>query len=124
MVALRLAVTAVQPGRERGPQAALLEGGCASGLVLVPLHVQGQVVRAGEAAAAGQALEGLGSGVLAVVSGELIRAGKAPVAAIPAAPVGLLTWDERKQEPVTHKEGLTAAHPASPGGGLGGCCVH
>lgn len=61
--------------------------------------------------------------MLAVVSGKLIRAGKAPVAAIPAAPVGLLTWDEGKQEPVTQEEGLTAAHPASPGGAWGCVCA-
>ena len=40
--------------------------------VLVPLHVQRQVVGTGEAAPAGQALERLGPGVLAVVAGELI----------------------------------------------------
>lgn len=60
-------------------------------LILVALHVQGQVVGAREAAAAGDALEGLGSGVLPVVSGELIRSGETPVAALPCATVRLLT---------------------------------
>lgn len=41
-------------------------------LILVTLHVQGQVVGAREAAAAGDALERFGSGVFPVVSGELI----------------------------------------------------
>lgn len=41
-------------------------------LVLVALHVQGQVVGAGEAAAAGDAFEGFRSGVFPVVSGELV----------------------------------------------------
>lgn len=41
-------------------------------LVLVALHVQSQVVRAGEASAAGYALERLRPGVLPVVSGQLV----------------------------------------------------
>lgn len=60
-------------------------------LVLVTLHVQGQVIRAREAAAAGDALEWFGSGVFPVVSGELIRSGKTPVAAFPCTTVRLLT---------------------------------
>lgn len=54
------------------------------------LHVQGQVVGAREAAAAGDALEGFGSGVFPVVSGQLVRPGEAPVAALPRALVRLL----------------------------------
>lgn len=60
------------------------------GSVLVPLHVQGEVIRAGEAAVAHAALEGLGSRVLAVVAGQLVRAREPPVAAFPGALVGLL----------------------------------
>lgn len=59
-------------------------------LILVTLHVQGQVVRAWEAAAAGDALEGFGSGVFPVVSGEFVRSGEAPVAALPCTTVRLL----------------------------------
>lgn len=59
-------------------------------LILVALHVQGQMIRAREAAAAGQALEGFGAGVFPVVSGELIRSGEAPVAVLPCAAVRLL----------------------------------
>lgn len=60
-------------------------------LVLVPLHVQGEVVGAGEGAAADGALEGLGPRVLPVVARQLVGTGEAPVAALPRAPVGLLT---------------------------------
>lgn len=41
-------------------------------LILVALHVQGQMIRAREAAAAGHALERFGAGVFPVVSGELV----------------------------------------------------
>lgn len=58
--------------------------------ILVALHVQRQVVGAREAAAAGDALEGFGSGVFPVVPGELVRSGEAPVAALPRAAVRLL----------------------------------
>lgn len=66
-------------------------------LVLVPLHVQGEVIRAGEGARADGALEGLGARVLPVVPGQLVRAGESPVAALPRAPVRLLTcgWVDR-----------------------------
>ena len=66
-------------------------GGSAGSSVLVPLHVQRQVVGAREAAVAHAALEGLGPGVLAVVAGQLIRAREPPVAAFPGAFVWLLT---------------------------------
>ena len=52
--------------------------------------MQGQVVGAGEAAAAGHTLEGLGAGVLPVVTGQLVRAGEAPITALPGTAVGLL----------------------------------
>lgn len=65
-------------------------GRCAQCSVLVALHVQRQVVGAGEAAVAHHALERLGTRVLPVVAGQLIRPGKPPVAALPGALVGLL----------------------------------
>lgn len=55
------------------------------------------MVGAGEAAAAGQALEGLGTCVLPIVPGQLVRAGEAPVAAFPGAFIGLLTCREEPQ---------------------------
>ena len=64
---------------------------CVCGLVLVAFHVQGQVIGAGETAAAGRALEGLGSCVLAVVPGQLVRAGETPVTALPATAVRFLS---------------------------------
>lgn len=66
-------------------------------LVLVTLHVQGQVVRAGEAAAAGDTLEGFGPSVFPVVSGELIRSGKTPVAVLPCASVRLLAYKTQQR---------------------------
>lgn len=66
-------------------------------LVLVPLHVESQMVGAGEAPAAGEALEGLGARVLPVVPGQLVGAGEAPVAAFPRALIGFLTCGEEAQ---------------------------
>lgn len=60
-------------------------------LVLVSLHVQGEVVRSGKGARADGALEGLGARVLPVMARQLIRTGETPVAAVPRAPVRLLT---------------------------------
>lgn len=57
----------------------------------MPLHVQGQVVRAGEAAVAHPTLERLGPGVLPVVACQLVRAREPPVTAFPGAFVRLLT---------------------------------
>lgn len=59
-------------------------------LVLVPLHVQGEMVGAGEAAAAHGALEGFSAGVFAEVARQLVRTGKPPVTPFPCAPVWLL----------------------------------
>lgn len=53
--------------------------------------MQGQVVGAREAAAARDALEGFGSSVFPVVSGQLIGPGEAPVAVLPRAAVRLLS---------------------------------
>lgn len=76
----------------------VLDSLCVCMLILVALHVQGQVVGAREAAAAGNALERFGAGVLAVVSGELVRPGEAPVAVVPRAAIRLLTCNAEKQE--------------------------
>lgn len=64
---------------------------CKTSLVLVPLHVQGEMVGSGEGPGANGALEGLGTRVFPVVARELVGTGKAPVAAVPRAPVRLLT---------------------------------
>lgn len=61
----------------------------------VPLHVQGQVVGAGEGPLAEVALEGPVPRVLAVVAGQLIGTGELPAAAFPGAVVGLLACGER-----------------------------
>ena len=89
-------------------------GGSAGSSVLVPLHVQRQVVGAREAAVAHAALEGLGAGVLAVVAGQLVRAREPPVAAFPRAFVRLLTC-------ATDEEGGERA-AGNPGQG-GSCCL-
>lgn len=60
-------------------------------LVLVSLHVQGEVVGSGKGARADGALEGFGACVLPVMTRQLIRTSETPVAAVPRAPVGLLT---------------------------------
>lgn len=60
-------------------------------LVLVSLHVQGEVVGPGERARADAALEGFGARVFPVVTRQLVRTGEAPVAAVPRTPVRLLT---------------------------------
>lgn len=58
---------------------------------LVSLHVQGQVVRAREAAAAHGALERLGARVLPEVARQLVGPGEAPLASLPGALVRLLS---------------------------------
>lgn len=60
--------------------------------------MQSQVVRAGEAAAAGYALERLRPGVLPVVSGQLIRTGETPVAVVPRAAVRLLACKTERRD--------------------------
>ena len=54
------------------------------------------MVRTGEAALTVRALEGLHPCVLAEVARQLVGAGKLPRAALPHAPIGLLTWGEGK----------------------------
>jgi hypothetical protein len=58
---------------------------------LVPLHVEREVVRAGEAALAVHALERLDPRVLPVVAGQLVRPGEPPLAAFPRAAIRLFT---------------------------------
>lgn len=60
-------------------------------LVLVPLHVQGEVVGPGEGARADGALEGFGARVFPVMARQLVRTGETPIAAVPRTPVRLLT---------------------------------
>lgn len=59
---------------------------------LVSLHVQGQVVRAGEAAAAHGALERLGARVFPEMASQLVGSGEAPLASLPGADVRLLSY--------------------------------
>lgn len=58
-------------------------------------HVQGQVVRAAEAAVAVAALERPRPRVLAVVARQLVGAGEPPLAADPRATVWFFTWNKR-----------------------------
>lgn len=69
--------------------------------------MQGQVVRAGEAAAAGDALEGFGAGVLPVVSGELVGAGETPVAVLPRTMVRFLSWETEEKSIKSSANGRT-----------------
>lgn len=82
--------------------------------VLVPLHVQRQVVGAREAAAAHGALERLGPRVLPVVARQLVRAREPPVAARPAALVRLLTCDRERREVRCPASKTTAQRPPGP----------
>ncbi len=67
-------------------------------LVLVPLHVQGEVVGTGKGARADGALEGFGARVLPVMARQLVRTSETPVAAVPRAPVRLLTCEAGQKE--------------------------
>lgn len=67
------------------------------GRLSVALHVQGQVIRATEAPITVAALERLGPGVLAVVTGQLVGPREPPFAALPGALVWLFTWKKKKQ---------------------------
>jgi hypothetical protein len=83
-------------GWQSGLQGVRRVGAALARSVLVALHVQREVVGAGEAALAHHALERLGARVLPVVAGQLIRPGKPPVAALPGALVGLLACDKEE----------------------------
>lgn len=60
-------------------------------LALVSLHVQGQVIRAREAAAAHGTVKGFSARVLPEVACQLVGAGEAPITALPGALVRLLS---------------------------------
>lgn len=62
--------------------------------VLMPLHVQSQVIGAREAAVAHGALEGFSPGVLPVVARQFVWARKSPIAALPRALVRFFTWNQ------------------------------
>lgn len=62
----------------------------------VSLHVQGQVVRAGECPLTEMALEGSVSRVFPVVAGKLVGAGELPAASLPGTVVWLFTCKPRK----------------------------
>lgn len=66
----------------------------------VPLHVQGEVVGAGEGAFAQVTLEGAVPGVLPEVTCELVRTRKFPAASFPAAVVWFLSWNTAQIEQV------------------------
>lgn len=63
---------------------------------LVSLHVQRQVVRAGETAAAHGALERLGARVFPEMASQLVGSGEAPLASLPGADVRLLSFSGKK----------------------------
>lgn len=73
--------------------------GCSPSLVLrqVSLHVERQVIAARKAALADDALEGLGAGVFAVVSRQLVGACEAPFALGPLARIRLFTCKQRSR---------------------------
>ncbi len=56
--------------------------------------MQGEMIGAREAAAAHGALEGFGSRVFPEVTSQLIGTSKPPIAALPQAPIRLLTWTQ------------------------------
>lgn len=57
----------------------------------VPLHVQGQVVRAGKGTVAQVTLEGTVTGVFAEVACKFVGSGKLPTASFPVAMIGFFT---------------------------------
>lgn len=57
----------------------------------MPLHVQGQVVRAGKGTVAQVTLEGTVTGVFAEVACKFVGSGKLPTAAFPVAMIGFFT---------------------------------
>lgn len=65
----------------------------------VPLHVQGEVVGAGEGPLTQVTLERPVSGVLPEVTRELIGTRKLPAAALPAAVVRFLSCVQKQQRP-------------------------
>ena len=64
----------------------------------MPLHVERQVVRTAKGTCAQLAAERLETGVLPVVSRQLVGPSEAPHAALPGADVWLFTCAEEKKE--------------------------
>lgn len=65
----------------------------------VPLHVQGEVIGAGESPLTEVALEGSVACVFPVVTGQLVGAGEFPAASLPGTVVWLFTcnpWRKKK----------------------------
>lgn len=81
------------------------------GFLDVPFHVQRQMIAAWEAPVAVTTLEGLGAGVLSVVTGELVASSEAPFAAFPTAVVRLLSWKQTKTEITLMKSQPKAFQP-------------
>ena len=65
--------------------------------LLVAFEMQGQVIRAREAALAVDALERLGARVLAIVARQFVAARKSPQTALPRAVVRLLNCRTRNK---------------------------
>ena len=80
-------------------------GGRGGGDVVVSLEVEGEVVGAGEGAAARPTAERLVAGVLAVVTTQLVGAREPPLTAVPLAPERTLAY-------TTHTH--THTHTAPP----------
>ena len=68
-----------------------------AGFWVVSLHMQGEVVAAGETALADVAFEGFGARVLPDVTRELIRARESPQTVLVSASVRLLTWRKGRE---------------------------
>jgi len=68
--------------------------------VVVSLEVEGEVVGAGECAAARPTAERLVAGVLAVVTTQLVGAREPPLTAVPLAPERTLAYTTHTHTPV------------------------
>merc|ERR1719376_1102271 len=66
------------------------------GFGFVSLHVQGEMVAAGEASVADLALEGFGAGVFSNVAREFVGAREPPQTVFVRARVWLFTWKEER----------------------------
>lgn len=62
------------------------------------LHVECQVIGAGEAAAAHAALERLGPGVFPEMASQLVGTGEAPLTSLPGALVRLLSFSTQEEK--------------------------
>jgi hypothetical protein len=73
-------------------------GDCSLGFGLVTLHVQGQMVGAGEASIADLAFEGFGSGMLSYMTSEFVGPCKTPLTALEMTFVWFLTCNRNIQD--------------------------